>query len=128
MRLSVSQNMYAITALCKEAISLRSGRIIERGSARRVVENYLSLGAHESAEAVWPFENAPGNDLVKLHTVKVCGTDGQILYDQRCGVPITLSMEFWCLQQTKVIPSFHIYDQNGIMLFPTADLREGGWA
>jgi lipopolysaccharide transport system ATP-binding protein len=125
--LFVSHNMQAIALLCGEAIWLQNGQVTGRGPSRHIVERYLSLGSHKSAEAIWAFKDAPSSDLVKLHAVKVCGTNGQASFDQHCGAPITLSMEFWCLRQTEVTPSFHIYNQSGILLFPTANLHTNGW-
>ena len=39
------------------------------------------------------------------------------------GSPVTLSMEFWCLRKTKLLPSFHPYNQSGLMGFPTGPLH-----
>jgi len=118
--LFVSHNMQAISVLCTNAIALRNGEIADRGLPSAVAERYLSSESHESAEAIWPFESAPSSSVVKLHAVRVCAADGKVSFDQRIGNPITLSMDFWCLRRTRLAPSFHVFNQNGIMLFPTA--------
>ncbi len=107
--------------LCHDAILLENGIIIDRGPVRRVAEDYLAVGSHESAEMVWSFEGAPGNDLVKLRSVNICDPTGKVSYDQRCRAPITVNMEFWCLQKHKVIPNFHLYNQNGVLVFVAAN-------
>jgi lipopolysaccharide transport system ATP-binding protein len=121
--LFVSHNMQAIRALCPESILLRDGAIADRGPSWGVIERRLYLGKSHSGEAVWSFESAPAGGVVKLHSVRVCQSDGTTSYDQRCGAPITLSMEFWCLRQTKLTPSFHVYTQGGILVFPTGTLH-----
>jgi lipopolysaccharide transport system ATP-binding protein len=121
--LFVSHNMQAVSTLCTAAIVLRNGEITDRGLPRTLIAGYLSFGSHDSAEAVWTFETAPSSALVKLHSVKVCQSDGTVSYDQRCGSPVTLTMEFWCLRKTKMVPSFHLYNQSGLMVFPTGPLH-----
>lgn len=122
--LFVSHQMQAITTLCTEAIILTAGRATDRGTPRQLVERYLSSAAHQSAETVWTFENAPSSKLVKLHAVRVLKPGGmEASFDQWLGKPITLSMEFWCLQETKLLPSFHLYNQSGIMVFPTGPMH-----
>jgi lipopolysaccharide transport system ATP-binding protein len=121
--LFVSHNMQAVNALCKEAMLLKDGEVVDRGPSWQVIEKHLSVASHNSAEAVWPFETAPSGNVVKLHSVRVHGHDGAVSYDQRCGSPITINMEFWCLRDTTLTPSFHIYNQGDILVFPTATLH-----
>lgn len=121
--LFVSHNMQAVSVLCTSAITLHTGRIVDQGLPRTLVERYLSSGALQSAEATWSFENALGDDLVKLHAVRVCDVEGRISFDQKIGDPIRLEMEFWCLRESRLIPNFHIYNQGGVMIFPTATLH-----
>ena len=121
--LFVSHNMQAVNALCKEAILLKDGKVLDRGPSWQVIEKHLSVGSHKSAERVWPFETAPSGNEVKLHSVRIHGDDGAVSYDQRCGAAISVSMEFWCLRDTKVTPSFHFYNQADILVFPTATLH-----
>jgi lipopolysaccharide transport system ATP-binding protein len=121
--LFVSHNMQAISVLCSVAIILQKGQITDRGLPRALVERHLSSGTLQSAEVVWPFEAAPSSHLVKLHAVRVCGADGKVSFDQRIGAPITLTMDFWCLRETRLVPNFHLYNQGGVMVFPTATLH-----
>ena len=121
--LFVSHNMQAVSVLCTSAITLHNGRIVDRGPPRTLVERYLSSGALQSAEAIWPFENAPGNDLVRLHAVRVCDAGGKVSFDQKIGAPIVLEMDFWCMRESRLVPNFHLYNQSGVMVFPTATLH-----
>jgi lipopolysaccharide transport system ATP-binding protein len=121
--LFVSHNMQAVSVLCEEAIMLNGGRIVATGPTKQVVDKYLSVGAHRKAEVSWPFHSAPHGDFIRLHSVKVEDRTGQVSYDQHCGEPIRLTMEFWCQRDTKVIPSFHLYNQSSVMVFATGTLH-----
>jgi lipopolysaccharide transport system ATP-binding protein len=121
--LFVSHNLQAMAALCTTAIVLKRGELTEQGSPRALITNYLSSGSHDSAQATWSFETAPSHPSVKLHSVKVCRPDGTVSYDQRLGSPVILSIEFWCLRQMKMLPSFHLYNQSGVMVFPTGPMH-----
>jgi lipopolysaccharide transport system ATP-binding protein len=121
--LFVSHNMQAISVLCSKAIILEEGQITDRGLPRALVERHLSSGTLQSAEVVWPFETAPSSHLVKLHAVRVCAADGKVSFNQRIGAPVTLTMDFWCLRETRLVPNFHLYNQGGVMVFPTATLH-----
>jgi hypothetical protein len=88
-----------------------------------MIEKHLTLGTHNLAEATWTFANGPTDGSVKLAAVRVCKPGGPVSYDQFCGLPITLEMDFWCLRQMAVTPSFHLYNQNGVLVFPTAPLH-----
>ena len=122
--LFVSHQMQAITTLCAEGIILTAGRVTDQGTPRQLVERYLSSAVHQSAEAMWTFKSAPSSKLVKLHAVRVLNQNAVgPAFSQQLGKPITLSMEFWCLQAAKLLPSFHLYNQSGIMVFPTGPLH-----
>ena len=75
--LFVSHNMQAMAQLCDRALLLDHGRIVRDGPSEEVVAHYLqtSVGAGSSRE--WPdLEEAPGDDLVRLRSVRVVQADG----------------------------------------------------
>ena len=125
--LFVSHNMHSISLLCSRIILLQNGKVTDQGPARRVIEHYLSLGTSQSAEAVWSFKDAPGTKLVKLHSVRAFNEEGESSNGISIAEPVTLQMDFWCLRRTGVTVSFHIYTQQGIMLFSTANLHDNVW-
>jgi len=125
--LFVSHNMHAASNLCQRAILLQNGRITDQGPARLVIEQYLSSGADHCAKVEWNFQQALGDESVKLHSISVLDEEGQITYDGFTGRPIILQIEFWCLRKTQVTASFHIYNRHGIMLFSTGNLHDQEW-
>ena len=121
--LFVSHNMQAVSVLCSSAITLSNGTLSDFGSVHQVVERYMINAIRKSAEIFWTFEDAPTKNNVKLHSVRVCLSNGMVSYEQRYDTPISLIIEFWCLKEMKLIPSFHLYNKNGIMVFPTGPLH-----
>ena len=74
--LFVSHNMQAVQSLCQSAIQLEAGRIAARGDALSVIAKYLSGTSTVSSEAIWPAQTAPGNDELKLISIRVHSGDG----------------------------------------------------
>jgi lipopolysaccharide transport system ATP-binding protein len=70
--LFVSHNMKAITEICSRTILLSGGRVERDGATREVMRSYTGVGRHDSSEAAWVFEKAPGNDAVRLLGVHAC--------------------------------------------------------
>ena len=62
----VSHNMAAIKSLCGKAIILANGKLVEEGSAEKLVNNYLSEYTTISSGITWPISEAPGNENFKL--------------------------------------------------------------
>ncbi len=128
--LFVSHNLQAIGVLCQRAILLKKGRIEAEGPAREIVSRYLSAGNQQAAQAVWPFELAPGTpphgDVVKLHAVRVVNSGRKVSYDWRIGEPIGLEVEFWCLRPVSLLVGLQIFNEQGMLLFSTSDLENWG--
>jgi len=120
--LFVSHNMQAISMLCQRAILLQGGKLATEGPAREVVAQYLASESNHSAQATWPFEDAPGSETVKLHAVRALNEKQKVSYDIGIGESITLEMDYWCLRRTTVLSSFHLYNEQGMLLFSTANL------
>jgi len=74
--LFVSHNMQAIRSMCRRAIQLQSGEIVADDQAQKVVESYNSSLDKITGEAVWGGLNAPGNEEVKLVSIRVIDGDG----------------------------------------------------
>jgi lipopolysaccharide transport system ATP-binding protein len=77
--LFISHNMVAVNSLCKRAIWLKGGEIVEDGPSAEIVTRYLgkSLKGVDLSEEVWDdVEKAPGDNIVRLHRVCVRHQDG----------------------------------------------------
>jgi lipopolysaccharide transport system ATP-binding protein len=125
--LFVSHNMVAIQSLCKRALWLERGEIVEDGAAGAVVSNYLnhSFGKGASLAEVWPdIKTAPGNDSVRLHRVQVRTKDGTSSEPLTTKTPFSIEVEYWNLQpEAKLHITLHLYTEHQVIAFTTGSGR-----
>jgi homopolymeric O-antigen transport system ATP-binding protein len=74
--LFVSHNMEAVSRLCDRAILLDEGQIVMDGKSEQVVAHYLQTTAGAGSSREWPLEEAPGDEIVRLRSVRVVDEDG----------------------------------------------------
>ena len=128
--LFVSHNMAAVQALCKQVICLQRGRIVERGAPDSVVRNYLGQASSVcSTEAVWnDAAEAPGNDRVRLHRLRVRPLEGSPCDPITIKTPFALEFEYWNLEPgARLNLSLHLYNERGMTVFNTFPVRELVW-
>ncbi len=108
--LFVSHNMTAVKNLCKSGILLKNGSIAFTGEIERVVDCYLSESVSQSIKNnFWNFENAPGNDFIKIKSVFLTDTNDLITVKNSFDI-VT---EFWSiLDNLKINVSMVIWDVN----------------
>jgi lipopolysaccharide transport system ATP-binding protein len=85
--LFVSHNMQAIQTLCNRAVWINSGSIEQDGDVFSVVSTYLNKGFANIVEQHWPFEEAPGNENIRLKSVRLISGNGG-------SAPITVKTPF----------------------------------
>jgi len=127
--LFVSHNMAAVQSLCQRAIWLDQGRVQEDGETGAVVGSYLHRSFSSQAEQVWEdVETAPGNDRVRLRSVRVRPEEGLSSDPITIRTPLVFEFEFWNLQPgTRLNLSLHIYGQDGVIAFNTVPYHEPVW-
>jgi lipopolysaccharide transport system ATP-binding protein len=92
--LFVSHNMQAVTQLCQRAILLDGGRIALDGPSNEVVASYLQTTAGAGASRTWNDENAPGDELVRLRSVRVVDSDGSTTDYIDVREPVGIELRF----------------------------------
>ena len=93
--LFVSHNMTAIKSLCRRAIWLNNGTVVEQGESNRVVASYLNRHGTQMLEQAWPDAAvAPGNDAVRFRRVCVV-PDGPDPSHITVRTPFRVETEFW---------------------------------
>lgn len=99
--LLVSHNMSSINNLCNRVILLDEGVIVADGQAANVVQQYISLGGATNGEIVWPdIEAAPGNNLVRLHAVRILQDDSKSpTGDVDISKEIVIQIEYRAIQK-----------------------------
>jgi len=128
----VSHSMPSILRLCDRVILLDGGRLVADGSAREVVRTYLASGLGSAAERHWDSpEHAPGDDVVRLKGVRVCGGDGVVSEDLAIQRPIDIEVQYWHREtgsSVRPIVQVGLYNDEGTLLFVSGDSANKAWA
>jgi lipopolysaccharide transport system ATP-binding protein len=125
----VSHNIGAITQLCSRAILLESGSLVDSGDAAKVANRYLNEATNRQTAKCWPDDlRAPGNESVRLKSVRVVVADRSTLLD---GVdvrdPVGVEVEYTVYKSGVVfVPSLHLHNAEGVQIFVSIDL-EADW-
>ncbi|MCG2735994.1 MAG: ABC transporter ATP-binding protein [Candidatus Methanoperedenaceae archaeon] len=120
--LFVSHNMDAVLNLCKKAILLEGGKMILYADTKKIVDLYIGANEGISGEKVWnDISNAPGDDIVRLHAVRIRNDTGIITTNLDIQKPLYIEMEFWNFKpNARLVPNIHFYNNTGIHLFASA--------
>ncbi len=121
--LFVSHNLQAILQLCDRAILLENGRVVRDGPTNEVVAYYEEQTVGGGAQAVWEDpDDAPGNDLVRLQSVRVVDEAGRLSPTVDVRQPVGLELSFRVLREgDPVMPKIKITDQHGAICFNAMD-------
>ena len=99
--------MIAVNSLCERAIWLNKGALVEDGPSSQVVAKYLMESAKEAnwLEEVWDDPtDAPGNDIARLHRVRVKHGLGRGNDPLTTETPFQVEVEYWNL-----LPQAHLH-------------------
>ena len=121
--LFVSHNTAAVTRLCQQAILLKEGRVLTTGRVDEVVRKYSSSGFVMSADRKWDdLAKAPGNDIVRLCSVRVRSPEGHTIESSDIRRPVGVEMVYQVLKSGFVlVPNFHFYTGEGVCVFIAQD-------
>jgi lipopolysaccharide transport system ATP-binding protein len=127
--LFVSHNMPAVTRLCPRTVLLDGGRVLADGPSSEVVGAYLNSGLGTTAAREWPdAAKAPGNEIARLHAVRVKTEEGEVCDAVDIRRPVGVEMEFEVLKPGHVlVPNYHFFNEEGLYLFVTHEF-ESEWA
>jgi lipopolysaccharide transport system ATP-binding protein len=120
--LFVSHALPAVAQLCDRAIWIESGQVVGDGRAADVIANYLHQTHSSGSERTWPEESAPGNDLARIHAIRVVPHDGMPPGVMDVRRPIGLEVTFRVLREGKpLFPKIKVLDQEGAVAFNAMD-------
>jgi lipopolysaccharide transport system ATP-binding protein len=122
--LFVSHSMPAISRLCQRVLLLSEGAIVRDGAAAEVVSFYLSSGLSTTAERRWEDpEQAPGNNVARLTSVRVRDEQGSTIEAVDIRRPVGLEMTYDVLESGAVLmPNYHFHNEDGVCAFIAHDL------
>lgn len=121
--LFVSHNMPAVTRLCPRTILLNNGKILADGPSHEVVSVYMGSEKAAKAERKWPdITEAPGDDVVRLHAIRVRTEEGMVTEAVNIRKPIGIEMEYEVLQPGHLFMIyFHVVNDEGVKVFTSLD-------
>jgi lipopolysaccharide transport system ATP-binding protein len=119
----VSHQMQAVSQLCERAIWLDKGEILLDGPGPDVVARYLQSGFGAGSSREWPeLATAPGDDLVRLRSVRVVDEDGELAQavDVRHAAGVEIGFTVLRLG-LPVFPKIKVFDARGNVAFNAMD-------
>jgi lipopolysaccharide transport system ATP-binding protein len=128
--LFVSHNMVAIKRLCHRAILLRKGSIYLDDEVIPVINKYLDRKKGiSSAEKLWQTINeAPGNDFIRLHSVRLRNIERKITDEIFSHEPFDIEIEYWNLVEgLKIGTTVVIYNNEGICILGSMSNHDIEW-
>ncbi len=122
--LFVSHNTSYIASLCNRAILLDKGVIIKSGSPHDVITNYLAQMNQGEALHIWPPSGRPGNDIVKLHSVRLINKSHETSSLLKVTEPVGIEMKYEVLRDGNILWLGHnVHNQYGINVFDTHNVN-----
>jgi lipopolysaccharide transport system ATP-binding protein len=109
----VSHQLQAVAQLCDRALLLDEGKIVMDGPSPEVVASYLQTVTGTSSLQTWEDESAPGDDLVRLRSVRITRPDGETSDFVDVREPIGIELTF-------------VVQRDGPPILPKIKLTSGG--
>jgi lipopolysaccharide transport system ATP-binding protein len=117
--LFVSHNLSYIASLCNRGILLEKGGIVHDGTTGDTINTYITKVAGRSANQVWE-NNQPGNEFVKLHSVRVIDKQHNAAESFKVTQDIGIEMKYEVLDDTQVLWLGHnLHNEYGVNVFDT---------
>ena len=119
--LFVSHNMVAVQTLCQRAIMLREGRLTGQGNPAEMIAQYLQgFKVAEQANEWNSPETAPGNDLLKIKSIKIVPENDREENLISMQDPVNIETEFWSILSDRAVHiTYHLLNEQGIVVFTT---------
>jgi len=117
--LFVSHNLSYISSLCNKGVLLDKGKILHNGTAAEAINSYILQIANRSSAHVWEGER-PGNDFVKLHSLRIVDTLQNPAESFKVSQEIGIEMRYEVLDNTQILWLGHnIHNEYGVNVFDT---------
>jgi len=116
--LFISHNMQAVQSLCKRAIQLDRGRIINSGEPSSVISQYLSVVSATRSEVVWDLQCAVGDAAAKLISIRILSEDGICKGIYSSKENLYVEMKFIVeIKNSALCIGFDLTSGDGVVLF-----------
>jgi lipopolysaccharide transport system ATP-binding protein len=128
--LFVSHSMPSVLRLCPRVILLDGGHVTADGNGSHVVEEYMGHGSG-GAEREWDDpEAAPGDDRVRLKSVRVVNERGDPAPEIDIRESISIEIDYWNLSDSpdfRPLAYIHVHNSEGVFLFASWDINNVAW-
>jgi len=119
--LFVSHNMLTIKKLCTKGFLLEEGQVSIRDDIGPVLNKYLSeVSLNESAEEWISPDEAPGDDKVRIKTVRI-SVNGETSKNVKFTDNVAIEIEYWILSEVKIFFYLRIDTPMGIFVLLSAN-------
>lgn len=126
--LFVSHNLVAVQNLCSRAIWIDRGRIRNSGPVEWIVSQYLENCLTDRLSQEWRFQDAPGNEHVRLKRVSVQALDEAKPDQIILATPFVIEAAFWNLKPgARLNLSLFLFNQEGICIFNSNSVTDPNW-
>ena len=73
-------------------------------------------------------EMAPGNEIVRLKSIKACATNGEVREAFDIRYPIAIEFEYWvCKENVRLTPGFLLLNETGAIVFMSGGMHDPEW-
>jgi lipopolysaccharide transport system ATP-binding protein len=124
--LFVSHSMSSVSRLCQSGLLMQGGKNVLFGNIHAVVTKYNEHSLNAASEACWPDDNAPGNNVAKLRSVRILG---EAISKTKCvdiaqGCSVAIDYEILESEQRRSpIAAIQLINDDGVVLFASADFQ-----
>ncbi len=121
--LFVSHNMQTINQLCNRAIWIDGGTIVDEGEPSEVITHYLHTSQSSGSHMSWPDdESAPGDDLVRLLSVRATDENGETIETIDVRDAVGIEFRYRVLRAgPAVFAKIRVRDRRGDIAFNAMD-------
>ena len=113
----VSHNMQAVQSLCKTALYLKAGKVVDFGRTDKVINNYLSREVKNCLEQSWADEDAPGNDIIKLVSARITSNIKMDNEPITIDTDLDINVDFILLKEMELNLSLLFNTPGGLCIF-----------
>lgn len=121
--LFVSHNLTAVQGLCNTGAYLRAGELIKYGAIDEIITEYVKNVSKFQLEQAWTDPDlAPGNDFVKIKTIRLVPDESHTRPNLDTTTPLRLELEYWnFVENAELNVSIFLYSMTGECVFNIGD-------
>ena len=123
--LVVSHNMQTVLSLCNKSVLLSNGQIKNIGSSEEIARDYLDNDDGKTSFRIWDNINvSPGNDVVRLHSIKIVDRKGDSSENFKISEPIGVQMTYEVLKEEILWQGYNFCNSEGINIFDSHNVND----